>query len=127
MIQLPPLQTPILELATARNRAPGFNSSLLESEGTHVCISALVLPETLVLAATCLPKAKDTKSTGRALRVPCMPEPHSLGDVAVHVLICLQKAMELFAWSPAGFWPNTHLGIQLVHLASSLIQSILGG
>lgn len=127
MVQLPSLQTPVLEVATARIKAPGFNSSFLESEDTHVCISILVLPETLALTATYLLKAKDTKNPERALWVPYMPGPYPLDDVAAHVLICLQKAMGLFAWSPAGFWPNTHLGIQLVHLASSLIQSILGG
>lgn len=64
MSELPHLQTPVLEVATARTRASGFNSSLLESGDTHVCISALVLP------ATCHLQAKDTKTTGRALGVP---------------------------------------------------------
>lgn len=125
MVQLLSLQTPILEVATVRIKAPG--SSFPESEDTHVCISILVLPETLALTAAYLPEAKDTKNPGRALWVPYMPGPYPLDDVATHVLICLQKAMGLFAWSPAGSWPNTHLGIQLVHLANNLIQSILGG
>lgn len=43
MVQLPSLQTPILEVAIARIKAPGFNSSFPESEDTHMCISIVSL------------------------------------------------------------------------------------
>lgn len=56
-----------------------------------------------------------------------MSRPHSLSGVAIHVPICPWRALGLLAWSSAGFWPYTHLGIQLVRLASSLVQSILWG
>lgn len=53
--------------------------------------------------------------------------PRSLAGMAIHVPICPRRALGLLAWSPTGFWPGTHLGIRLVHLASSLVQFILGG
>lgn len=56
-----------------------------------------------------------------------MSVPRSLAGVAMHVPICPQRALGLFGLSPAGFWPDTHLNIRLVHLANSLVQSILGG
>lgn len=53
--------------------------------------------------------------------------PRSLAGMAFHVPICSPRALGLLVWSPASFWPNTHLGIQLVRVASNLVQSILGG
>jgi hypothetical protein len=63
MSQLPLLQTPVLEVATPRVRASGFNSSLLESG--NMCVHQYPC------IARNLPSASQRyKNTGRALWVP---------------------------------------------------------
>lgn len=86
----------------------------------HMC--ALV-PLFCLQPAFCKPKIK---TQGGPSRSPCMPGPHCLGGVAIHVLICFQRAMGFFClvscwllaqhppWHPAcpsGQQPHSiHLG-----------------
>lgn len=57
----------------------------------------------------------------------CTPRDHVPWPAWLSMRPCPPGALELLAWSPAGVWPGTHLGIPLVHLASSLVQSIVEG
>lgn len=76
---------------------------------------------------TCPVGAQGTLDMGRPLWAPVLIRttfPGQHGCPCVHDPL---RALELLAWSPAGSWPSTHLGIRLVHLASRLAQSILEG